>query len=160
MRDLWLGTETRGAARLGVRTRKVTWFGDQQGLEGKAAYTLLFDREQRLWAATENGLFVAIAPYASFSRIRGLPSSRIWAVAEESDGTVWAGGTGGLFSFSAGHWRTFNRTNGLSNTEVLTMGAGADGSVWVGYRFGGGIDRVHLAWAYQARVSPFTRILE
>ena len=51
MRDLWLGTETRGAARLGVRTRKVTWFGDQQGLEGKAAYTLLFDREQRLWAA-------------------------------------------------------------------------------------------------------------
>jgi diguanylate cyclase (GGDEF)-like protein len=142
--DLWLGTETRGAARLDVRTWKVKWFGDQQGLEGKAAYTLLFDREQRLWAATEDGLFLAIAPYAHFSRIRDVPSSRIWAVAEGNDDTVWAGGTAGLFSLSAGHWRTFSRDNGLSNTEVLSMGAGADGTMWVGYRFGGGIDRVRL----------------
>jgi diguanylate cyclase (GGDEF)-like protein len=142
--DLWLGTETHGAARLDVRTGTVEWFGDQQGLEGKAAYTLLLDSEQRLWAATEDGLFVSIAPYARFSRIRDVPSSRIWAVAEGSDGTVWAGGAGGLFSWSAGHWRIFNRTNGLSNTEVLSMGAGSNGTMWIGYRFGGGIDRVHL----------------
>jgi diguanylate cyclase (GGDEF)-like protein len=38
----------------------------------------------------------------------------------------------------------FNRANGLSNTEVLSMGAGPGGTMWVGYRFGGGIDRVHL----------------
>jgi ligand-binding sensor domain-containing protein len=94
--DLWLGTETGGVARLDVRTRKVKWLGDQQGLEGKAAYRLLFDREQRLWAATESGLFVAVAPYTSFLRIRDVPSSRVWAIAEGSDGTVWAGGPAGF----------------------------------------------------------------
>jgi ligand-binding sensor domain-containing protein len=61
--DLWVGTETRSAARLHARTGKVRWFGQAQGLSGKAAYTLRFDREQRLWAATEAGLFVARAPY-------------------------------------------------------------------------------------------------
>ena len=61
--DLWIGTETRGAARIHARTGSVQWFGPKQGLSGKAAYTLRFDREQRLWAATEAGLFVAGAPY-------------------------------------------------------------------------------------------------
>ncbi|MGA8862017.1 MAG: EAL domain-containing protein, partial [Candidatus Sulfotelmatobacter sp.] len=36
------------------------------------------------------------------------------------------------------------RNNGLSNQEVLALGAGANGTIWIGYRFGGGIDRVHL----------------
>jgi ligand-binding sensor domain-containing protein len=78
-------------------------FGQKQGLSGSAVYTLRFDREQRLWAATEVGLFVAIAPYQKFSRIAELPSTRIWAIAEGTDGMIWAGGAGGLFGHSAGH---------------------------------------------------------
>jgi len=31
----------------------------------------------------------------------------------------------------------------LSNQEVLSLGAGVDGTMWIGYRFGGGIDRIH-----------------
>lgn len=142
--DLWVGTETRGAARLQVRTGAVQWFGQEHGLAGKAAYTLRFDREQRLWAATEAGLFVAMAPYDKFSRIAELPSTRIWAIAEGTDGTMWAGGTGGLFGYSAGRWRTWTRADGLSNEEVLSLGAGPGGAMWIGYRHGGGIDRVHL----------------
>jgi len=138
--DLWIGTETRGAARIRSRTGRVQWFGQEQGLAGKAAYTLRFDREQRLWAATEAGLFVARAPYQKFSRITGLPSTRFWAIAEGSDGTIWVGGAGGLFRYSAGHWKNWTRADGLSNQEVLSLGAGADGTMWVGYRYGGGID--------------------
>ena len=142
--DVWIGTEAHGAARLDVRTGSVEWFGEEQGLLGKEAYTLRFDRRQRLWAATEAGLFVAVAPYERFSRISELPSTRIWAVAEGSDDTVWAGGADGLFSYADGHWKKFTRANGLSNQEVLSLGAGANGRIWIGYRFGGGIDRVHL----------------
>jgi diguanylate cyclase (GGDEF)-like protein len=141
--DLWIGTETRGVARIDAQTGKTEWFGERQGLTGKAAYTLRFDREQRLWAATDVGLFMASPPYAKFSRIAELPPTRIWAVAEGSDGAIWAGGTGGLFEFAAGRWKTLTRNDGLSNTEVLSLGAGPNGVVWVGYRFGGGIDRVH-----------------
>jgi diguanylate cyclase (GGDEF)-like protein len=141
--DLWIGTETRGAARIHARTGSVQWFGQKQGLSGKAAYTLRFDREQRLWAATEAGLFVAGAPYQRFSRITELPSTRIWAIAEGTDGTIWVGGAGGLFGYSAGRWKNWTRADGLSNQEVLSLGAGADGTMWIGYRHGGGIDRIH-----------------
>ena len=103
--DVWIGTETLGAARIHAKTGKVEWFGPKQGLTGRAAYTLRFDREQRLWAATEAGLFEASAPYRKFSRIAELPTKRIWAVAEGTDGTVWAGGTDGLFELAAGHWK-------------------------------------------------------
>jgi len=141
--DLWIGTETNGAARVDERTGRVQWFDQEQGLAGKAVYTLRFDREQRLWAATEAGLFVASAPYQRFSRITELPSNRIWAIAEGTDGTIWAGGAGGLFGCFAGRWKNWTRADGLSNQEVLSLGAGEDGTMWVGYRHGGGIDRIH-----------------
>lgn len=141
--DLWAGTETRGVARIYTPTGSVQWFGQEQGLSGSAAYTLRFDREQRLWAATEVGLFIAIAPYRKFSRITELPSTRFWAIAEGTDGTVWAGGAGGLFGYSAGRWRNWTRADGLSNQEVLSLGAGIDDTIWIGYRHGGGIDRIH-----------------
>ncbi len=142
--DLWIGTETRGAARIDARTGKPEWIGERQGLIGRLAYTLRFDREQRLWVATDAGMFMAQAPYRKFSRITQLPSTRMWDVAEGTDGTIWAGGTGGLFAYANGKWKTLTRADGLSNTEVLSLGAGPNGVVWVGYRFGGGIDRVHL----------------
>jgi diguanylate cyclase (GGDEF)-like protein len=142
--DLWLGTETRGVARFNPRTQKVEWFGVGQGLTGMAAYALCFDREQKLWVASENGLFVAQPPYREFSRVAELPSARFWAVVQGSDGTLWAGGTGGLFALKDGTWRNFTQRSGLSNQEVLSLGAGPNGVIWVGYRFGGGIDRVRL----------------
>jgi diguanylate cyclase (GGDEF)-like protein len=142
--DLWIGTESHGAARFHVRTGRVEWFGATQGLLGKSAYTLRLDREHRLWAATDAGLFVATAPYERFSRINELPTTQIWAIAESSDGNLWAGGAAGLFAYANGHWKNFTRNNGLSNQEVLALGAGRNGEVWIGYRFGGGIDRVHL----------------
>jgi len=141
--DLWAGTETRGVARIHAPNGVVQWFGQDQGLLGSAAYTLRFDREQRLWAATEVGLFMATAPYRRFSRITELPSTRFWAVAEGTDGTIWAGGAGGLFGYSAGRWRNWTRADGLSNQEVLSLGAGVDGTMWIGYRYGGGIDLIH-----------------
>ncbi len=141
--DLWIGTETHGAARMDARTGHLQWFGDEQGLSGKAAYKLRFDREQRLWAATDTGLFMAPAPYKKFSRVTELPSTRIWAVTQASDGTLWAGGAGGLFEYAAGSWKNYTRADGLSNTEILSLGAGPNGTLWIGYRYGGGIDRIH-----------------
>jgi len=142
--SLWLGTETSGVAKFNTRTGAVRWFGEGQGLLGKAAYTVRFDHEQRLWVATDAGLFVASAPYARFARVGELPPSRFWAIAQGSDGTVWAGGADGLYALAGGHWRNFKPVDGLSNREVLSLGAGANGIMWVGYRFGGGIDRVRL----------------
>jgi len=141
--DIWAGSEGRGVARIEPRTLSAKWFGDAEGLTGKDVYDLRIDRENRLWAATEAGLFMAPAPYVRFSRISELPATRLWAVVQGTDGTVWAGGDSGLFALQAGRWKTFTRGSGLSNTAVLSLCAGPNGIVWVGYQFGGGIDRIH-----------------
>jgi diguanylate cyclase (GGDEF)-like protein len=142
--DLWLGTEMHGLARLNEHTGKVSWYGEKQGLSAGDVYTLRFDREQRLWAATNSGLFVSSSPFVRFTRVVELPTSAFWTLAMASDGTLWAGGDDGLFALDGGRWRSFKRADGLSNLAVLALGAGPDGAVWVGYEYGGGIDRVHL----------------
>ena len=142
--DIWIGTETRGAARIDARTGAVEWFGTRQGLTGQAPYTLRFDQRQRLWAATESGLFVAAPPYRRFARVEALPKSRFWAMTEGRDGTVWAGGEDGLFEYREDRWKKLTEADGLSSREVLSLGTGADGAIWVGYRFGGGIDRLRV----------------
>jgi ligand-binding sensor domain-containing protein len=141
--DIWVGSEGRGVARIVPGTLNATWFGEAEGLSGKDIYNLRFDRENRLWAATEAGLYMASTPYRQFSRIAALPATRMWSVVQGTDGTVWAGGDDGLFAFAGGHWRTFTRNDGLSNTSVLSLGAGPNNVIWVGYDFGGGMDRVH-----------------
>ncbi len=140
--DIWIGTETHGAARIDAATGNAEWFGEEQGLAGRAPYALRFDRKQNLWAATEAGLFMAKPPYRSFSRVGELPATRFWTFADGPDGTLWAGGEGGLFMYASGHWKNYTRADGLSNDEVISLGAGRDGRMWVGYRYGGGIDRV------------------
>jgi diguanylate cyclase (GGDEF)-like protein len=140
--DVWIGTETHGAARIHAGTGRVEWFGPRQGLTSNAPYTVRLDRQQRVWAATEAGLFVASAPYRRFSRVSGLPDKRFWTVAEGTDGTIWAGGAAGLFECMGGRWKNYTRADGLSNQEVLALGAGPDGKMWIGYRYGGGIDRI------------------
>lgn len=142
--DLWIGTETRGAARLNTRTGAVEWFGPAQGLTAQSPYTLRFDTHNQLWAATEAGLFVSAPPYRAFARVAELPATRIWSIAEGSDGVLWAGGADGLFARAGGTWKKFTKADGLSSNVVLALGAGAEGVMWVGYRYGGGIDRVHL----------------
>jgi diguanylate cyclase (GGDEF)-like protein len=141
--DLWVGTQRRGVARVQLGSGAVEWFGQDKGLAETAAYSIRFDSEHRLWAATEAGLFVAQPPYKEFSRIAGLPQTRFWSVVQGADGVIWAGGDAGLFEFDGGRWRTWTHANGLSNQAVLSLGAAPDGVIWVGYRFGGGIDRIH-----------------
>ncbi len=143
--DLWVGTEARGAARVHSADGSVMWFGEKQGLTSKDAYILRFDRLHRLWAATEAGLFVSLPPYQRFTRIAELPTNRFWAIAEASDGTLWAGGAGGLFLCAGGVWKNVIPPDPANEREVTSLGAGADGAIWVGYRPGGGIDRVHLS---------------
>jgi len=142
--DLWIGTASRGIGLVHVRTGDVEWFGEKQGLTGKLALTIRFDRQHQLWAATEAGLFVARPPYLQFSRVPELPASWFWTVVEGADGTIWAGGADGLFAFTAGHWQHWDHSSGLTNQSVVSLGPDPDGSVWVGYHHGGGIDRVHL----------------
>lgn len=150
---LWIGTETRGIARLNPATGSLDWIGSAQGLDAKSPYSLLLDTQNHIWAASESGLFVADLPFHSFRLVAELPRTRFWSVVETShsgldSGGIWAGGANGLFHLTApsaskaNRWDQITTKEGLSHNEVLSLGAGPEGDVWIGYRFGGEIDRI------------------
>jgi diguanylate cyclase (GGDEF)-like protein len=141
--NLWVGSDGRGVERIGSASGTIQSFGSREGLTTSHVYTIRFDREHRLWAATNAGLFVAEPPYARFVLSPGVPQTLFWTVTVASDGAIWAGGAGGLYRYSGGQWRNWTKAGGLSNQEVLSIGSGPDGSIWVGYSYGGGIDRLH-----------------
>jgi len=115
---LWLGAEPHGIARMDARTGRLKWLGETQGLT-RAVFALRFDREQRLWVGTDVGLFAAQAPYENFTRVSELPAVSVRAIVEGTDGTIWVGGIGGLFSFSGGQWRNWTKADGLRDQQVL-----------------------------------------
>ena len=140
---LWLGTESNGIARMDARTGGLTWLTAAQGLT-KGIFELRFDRQRRLWAGTDMGLFLAQPPYKKLVQVPEQPPLRVRAIVEGTDGTLWVGGIGGLYSFTGGKWRNWTEADGLRSQQVLSLGVGAQGTIWVAYRFSFGMDRVHL----------------
>lgn len=139
---LWLGTESHGAARFDPRSGEVEWFDSRRGLKAPSPYSLLLDHENRIWAGTLTGLFVADIDRLQFHVVPEVPPVTSVALAEGPKGTIWAGTKRGLFQLSEGRWRAFTSLDGLSHNEVLSLTVGDDGNIWVGYQFGPEIDRI------------------
>jgi putative nucleotidyltransferase with HDIG domain len=141
---LWLGTESKGAARFNPVTEQIEWFNEKQGLNGKNPYTVTLDSRNRIWAVTERGLFVADLGTLRFRRVEQVPEIQTWAVIEAANGDIWVGSAKGLFRLSGSGWTHITESDGLSHEVVLSLAGAKDGDVWVGYRFGGGIDRIQM----------------
>ena len=139
---LWLGAELGGVAHLNPGRGSVEWFNRTRGLDATSAFAVMIDHHRRIWAGTDNGLYVANQPFHRFQLVDQLPRTKFWAVAETQSGDIWAGGTAGLFHLSGSTWEKFTKKQGLSRDEVLSLGAAPNGDLWVGYRFGGEIDKV------------------
>ena len=139
---LWLGTEGRGAARLETQTGRIEWFDKNRGL-AESPYTLLLDRENRIWAGTLTGLFVADLKTLQFHQVEEVPAVSCLAVIEAPGGEIWIGTGKGVFRLAAGRWQRLTTGDGLSNNEVLSLAADYNGDIWVGYQFAAAIDRIH-----------------
>jgi diguanylate cyclase (GGDEF)-like protein len=142
-RAIWVGTESHGLARIDPRTGRIKWSSVAQKLS-RSIFDMRFDHQNRLWIGSDGGLFVGQPPYKNFTPVRDLPTVRVRAIVEGSDGTIWAGGIGGLFSNSGGAWRHWTQADGVREQQVLSLGVGKDGKIWVGYRFSSGMDRIQL----------------
>ena len=139
---LWLGTEGHGAARFEIQTGRVEWFGKSHGLTAESPYTLLLDHQNRIWAGTLSGLFVADLRTLQFHPVKEVPAVLCLAVIEAPSGEIWAGTGKGLFRLAGGRWQSV-AASGLTHNEVLSLAAGDNGDIWVGYQFAPEIDRVH-----------------
>jgi diguanylate cyclase (GGDEF)-like protein len=140
--NLWLGTEGHGVGRIDSRTGAIEWFKNGRGLAAEYASSLTVDSSQRLWAATEAGLFVAQLPTKRFRRIEEVPPVRCWVVTAGPGGQILAGGAAGLFRLWDGQWRRISKADGLDHDMILAVAASRPDEVWVGYWFSGRVTRI------------------
>jgi PAS domain S-box-containing protein len=125
-------------------------FGVPEGLPAERIHRIMPDRRGRLWFLTmtsfaagtepelENGAFVLDSLHFTQVGIRqGLPSGRVYAMAEDSSGAFWFGSLGGLSRWDRGTWMHWNVKNGLSTNRVFTLAVDAENRVWFGHQFDG-----------------------
>jgi signal transduction histidine kinase/DNA-binding response OmpR family regulator/streptogramin lyase len=142
--SLWMGTERNGAARIDSRTGRIEWFNQNRGLAGLLPFALALDRSHRVWAATENGLYVAQLADKRFHRVEEVPAVRCYAVTEGPDGEILVGGNAGVSRFSGGRWRQITTADGLRSDVVLTVASSRPNEFWVGYWYSGSVTRVRV----------------
>jgi diguanylate cyclase (GGDEF)-like protein len=100
---------------------------------------LMLDVDGHLWVGTTSFGVVrvadaagAAAPVERLDVEDGLPNSRVSALAEDREGSVWIGTNAGLFRLRLPPVRMFSRRQGLQTPYVRALAESADGSLWVG----------------------------
>lgn len=134
---LYVGLFDRGVVEVPLQGRNdgaVSSLGSQKAqVLNPNVNALLADRAQvRLWVGTARGLFVCTAREPAECRRVGENKS-VHALVELRDGTVVAGGDGGLLLIpAAGPPRVFARKQGAPFRAVWALAEAADGTLFVG----------------------------
>jgi signal transduction histidine kinase len=90
---------------------------------------------QETWLAGTGGIGVRAASGNRLLSVGdGVPGHTVYSLARGADGSIWAGGSGGVGRYRAGSWERYDTGNGLLASECNRYGllAAPDGSVLVG----------------------------
>lgn len=106
-------------------------------LHGKFAYliaSVLEDDKHQLWLSTIGGGLMRYADgqIKSYSSATGLLSNFLYAMAVDTEGTLWIGTTDGLDSIKDGHIKSHVEKGGPSNAWVITLYFDARHILWIG----------------------------
>ncbi len=98
---------------------------------------ILVDSSDRIWAATENGLFVGEGSgmHRRFRLVRDpvLPAGEYPDIAQGPDGRIWVLSDGGhLSSFDETVWRRIDLGNAKVGSRLECIAVDEDGWIWVG----------------------------
>ena len=132
--NLWIGV--RGAGVFRFRSGQLIPLADASVKDLlQDPLCLLVDQGGRIWIGAGDD-FVLCRDGDQWRRYR-IPrhSDRryVSALAEEPDGTVWAGSVGeGLFQFKSGKLTAINASSGLSDNLVASLLVDREGKLWVG----------------------------
>lgn len=132
---LWLGART-GLIRFDG-TRFVLWNERAAMLNGHVS-SLCVSSDGAVWV----GLFAGGVSRVHNDRVTnhpvgdGLIGGSILSLAEDGEGTIWAGGAQGLSQFRNGRWRTITQADGLPKARVPAIAVDRHGVVWIGSSVG------------------------
>jgi len=139
---LWLGA--RGAGIFRWQEGRLVPLADPS-VEGllQDPHCVLEDKAGRLWVGAGDDFLLCreADQWRRYRMPRHLSRPYVGALAEEADGTVWAGSVGeGLFRFRAGKLTAINASSGLLDNAVEALLVDREGNLWVGT--GGGLNRL------------------
>jgi ligand-binding sensor domain-containing protein/signal transduction histidine kinase len=139
---MWLGVQGVGVFQF-TNERFVPVLADPAEEPLDKVHCLLVDRAERLWVGAGEDLVLCLESghwrHHRIARSRG--TAEINALAEEPDGTVWAGGAGGGFAqFKAGKPVAIPAGIGLAGSLIQTLFADREGGLWVATE--GGLNRL------------------
>jgi sensor histidine kinase YesM len=83
---------TGGLFRLDAQWVPSYHFTEDDGLAGNYVRDIIQDKSGILWIATENGISRYDGErFENMNKMNGLPSNRVWALAQDADQTIYAG---------------------------------------------------------------------
>ena len=97
-------------------------------------------REQKQGAIASKTTVVVQAPGTSAVRLtvgKELPGSRVQALLEDREGTVWVGTNSGLARWAGGELQRLPITDPLATASILTLMEDREGNIWAGTEAGG-----------------------
>ncbi len=143
------GTVVVSTSRGGVSVKRGddwrTWTM-ADGLSQNEIMDALYDRDERLWVATENAGISVVGGKGKplhFDVRNGLPSNVTYSLLLDRAGSVWAATAGGLVRFDDGRPRVYGKATGLPEAPVFRVFQDNAGVLHVGtesgvYRLQGG----------------------
>ncbi|MBK7258545.1 MAG: PAS domain S-box protein [Ignavibacteriae bacterium] len=126
-----------------------TWkhFGAAEGFSDNGVHRITRDREGRLWFLTisffspglypdrENGAFIYDGKrFERMDRRNGLPDGRVYAVVEDSAGTLWFATGRGIGRLRDNVWTYWTTEQGLRTNKVFTLALEKSGRLWFGHQ--------------------------
>ncbi len=151
--NMWLG-----AAGLGVFKFHAGEFTPLEDTATKELlqdpHCLLVDKAGRIWIGAGDDFVLCRDgnQWRPYQIPRHLARSFVSSLAEEPDGTVWAGSASeGLFEFKKGKLVTINAGSGLSDNSVESLLVDRDGNLWAGTDAGLNLLRQKDLFAFDQR---------
>jgi ligand-binding sensor domain-containing protein/signal transduction histidine kinase len=117
-------------------------------------HCLLVDKKERIWIGAGDDFVLCRDgnQWRPYQIPRHLARSFVSSLAEEPDGTVWAGSASeGLFEFKNDKLVSINASSGLSDNSVESLLVDRDGNLWVGTDAGLNLLRQKDLFAFDQR---------
>lgn len=133
--NIWLGTQTDGLVRL--TRRKIALASDFLGRSIQNIYCVAEDLEGGVWLGGNELIRIEGRKVRSIDRVSGAESFPVVrSMAVDRNGTIWVGGTGGLFYLSGD---TLVAIPGTAERHIHALFFDSEQNLWIGSR--DGLDR-------------------
>lgn len=139
--NIWFGSADNGVCR--YDGEKFFTFTEKEGIPSTVFVDLMEDNMGRIWMASDkDGLYVheRSGRILHFTTEEGLPSDKVRAVFQSSDGTIWAGTRGGIARFDGKEFELFGEEFDIPQGIVTSITEDFGRDVWFGI-FGAGLLR-------------------